>query len=45
MLAPYAAGMGFLIRVLAYAAGLAAASWLLEGISFTGPENGTAELQ
>lgn len=37
--------MGFLIRVLAYAAGLAAASWLLAGISFAGPDNGSAELQ
>jgi putative membrane protein len=37
--------MGFLVRLLAYAAGLAAASWLLVDISFNGPENGTPELQ
>lgn len=39
--------MGFLIRVLAYAAGLAAASWALAGISFNGGDTGstTTELQ
>ncbi|WP_310528989.1 phage holin family protein [Nocardioides sp.] len=37
--------MGFLIKLLAYAAGVAAASWLLDGIRFTGPSNGSAELQ
>jgi len=37
--------MGFLLKLLAYAAGLAAASWLLDDIRFTGPSNGSAELQ
>lgn len=37
--------MGFLLKLLAYAAGLAAASWLLDGIRFNGPINGSAELQ
>jgi putative membrane protein len=37
--------MGFLLKLLAYAAGLAVASWLLDGIRFTGPSNGSAELQ
>jgi putative membrane protein len=37
--------MGFLLKLLAYAAGLAVASWLLAGIRFTGPSNGSAELQ
>lgn len=37
--------MGFLLKILAYAAGLAAASWLLEGIRFDGPINGTPEVQ
>ena len=37
--------MGFLLKLLAYAAGLAVAAWLLDGIRFTGPSNGTAELQ
>ena len=37
--------MGFLPKLLAYAAGLAAASWLLDGIRFTGPDSGTAEVQ
>jgi putative membrane protein len=37
--------MGFLVKLLAYAAGLAVASWLLDGIRFTGPSNGSAELQ
>jgi putative membrane protein len=37
--------MGFLLKILAYAAGLAAASWLLDGIRFTGPINGSAEVQ
>lgn len=37
--------MGFLLKLLAYAAGLAAASWLLDGIRFNGPTQGSAELQ
>lgn len=37
--------MGFLLKILAYAAGLAAASWLLDGIRFNGPINGSAEVQ
>jgi len=37
--------MGFLLKLLAYAAGLAVASWLLDDIRFTGPSNGSAELQ
>ena len=37
--------MGFLLKLLAYAAGLAVASWLLDDIRFTGPTNGSAELQ
>jgi putative membrane protein len=37
--------MGFLLKLLAYAAGLAVASWLLDGIRFTGPSNGSVELQ
>jgi putative membrane protein len=37
--------MGFLVKLLAYAAGLTVASWLLDGIRFTGPSNGSAELQ
>ena len=37
--------MGFLYKLLAYAAGLAVAAWLLDGIRFDGPINGTAELQ
>lgn len=37
--------MGYLLKFLAYAAGLAVASWLLDGIRFTGPSNGSAELQ
>lgn len=37
--------MGFLVKLLAYAAGLAVASWLLDGIRFTGPSSGSAELQ
>lgn len=37
--------MGFLVKLLAYAAGLVAASWLLDDIRFTGPSNGAVELQ
>ena len=37
--------MGFLLKLLAYAAGLAAAAWLLDDIRFTGPSNGSLELQ
>lgn len=37
--------MGIIHKFLAYAAGLAVAAWLLEGIFFTGPSAGTAELQ
>lgn len=37
--------MGFLLKLLAYAAGLAVAAWLLDGIHFSGPGNGSAELQ
>ena len=37
--------MGFLLKLLAYAAGLAAAAWLLDGIRFTGPSAGSAEVQ
>lgn len=37
--------MGFLLKLLAYAAGLAVSAWLLDGIRFTGPSNGSAEVQ
>lgn len=37
--------MGFLFKLLAYAAGLAVAAWFLADIRFTGPSNGSAELQ
>ena len=37
--------MGFLLKLLAYAAGLAVAAWLLADIRFTGPTNGSAEVQ
>jgi putative membrane protein len=37
--------MGFLLKLLAYAAGLAVAAWLLDDIRFTGPSTGSAELQ
>lgn len=37
--------MGILVKLVAYAAGLAAAAWLLDGIRFTGPSDGQAELQ
>lgn len=37
--------MGFLLKLLAYAAGLAVAAWLLDDIRFTGPSNGSAEVQ
>ena len=37
--------MGFLLKLLAYAAGLAVAAWLLDDIRFTGPSSGSAELQ
>lgn len=37
--------MGFLLKLLAYAAGLATASWLVDGIGFTGPTHGSAEVQ
>ncbi|CAA9388823.1 MAG: hypothetical protein AVDCRST_MAG60-1395 [uncultured Nocardioides sp.] len=37
--------MHFLIKLLAYAAGLAAAAWLLEGIYFLGPSDGSLELE
>lgn len=37
--------MGLLFKLLAYAAGLAVAAWFLDGIRFTGPSNGSAELQ
>lgn len=37
--------MGFLLKLLAYASGLAVAAWLLDGIRFTGPSSGSAELQ
>ena len=37
--------MGFLLKLLTYAAGLAAAAWLLDGIRFTGPSAGSAEVQ
>jgi putative membrane protein len=36
---PYAGVMGFLLRVVVSAAALAAAAWLLDDISFTGPDN------
>lgn len=37
--------MGLLLKLLAYAAGLAVAAWALVGIRFDGPINGSAELQ
>ena len=37
--------MGFLFKLLAYAAGLAVAAWFLDDIRFNGPSNGSAELQ
>lgn len=37
--------MGFIAKVLAYAAGLAVASWFLAGIRFDGPSRGMEELQ
>lgn len=37
--------MRFVIWLLTYAAGLAAAAWLLDGIWFDGPSGGSAELQ
>ena len=37
--------MDFLLKLLTYAAGLAAAAWLLEDIRFTGPSNGSTEMQ
>ena len=37
--------MRFLIWLLTYAAGLAVAAWLLDGISFEGATSGAAELQ
>ena len=36
--------MGFLIRLVAAAVGVAAAAWLLPSIEFTGPDSGMAEL-
>lgn len=35
--------MGFLLRLLAYAAGLAIAAWALPGIYFFGPNDGGSE--
>lgn len=40
---PYCDPMGFLLRLLAYAVGLAAAAWLLPGIYFFGPNTGGSE--
>lgn len=37
--------MAVISKFLAYAAGLAVAAWLLDGIRFTGPSSGSAELQ
>ena len=37
--------MRFVTWLLTYAAGLAVAAWLLDGISFEGARNGQAELQ
>ena len=37
--------MRFVTWLLTYAAGLAVAAWLLDGIWFDGPANGQAELQ
>jgi len=36
--------VGFLLRLLAYAVGLAGAAWLLPDVEFTGPTSGSAEL-
>lgn len=44
-LPPTLTSMGFLLKLLAYAAGLAVAAWLLADIRFTGPSNGSAEVQ
>ena len=41
---PYPEPMGFFLRLLAYAVGLAIAAWVLPGIEFTGPESGSTEL-
>jgi putative membrane protein len=37
--------MRFVTWLLTYAAGIAVAAWLLDGIWFDGPKNGQAELQ
>lgn len=37
--------MRFLTWLLSYVVGVAAAAWLLDGIRFTGPRQGTAELE
>lgn len=37
--------MRFVIWLLTNAAGVAVAAWVLDGISFTGPDTGTAELK
>jgi putative membrane protein len=37
--------MRFVIWLLTNAAGVAVAAWLLDGIAFTGPDSGGAELQ
>lgn len=40
---PYRRGVGFLLRLLGSAAGLAAAAWLLDGITFGGAEATTGD--
>jgi putative membrane protein len=37
--------MRFVVWLLTNAAGVAVAAWLLDGISFTGPDSGQAELE
>ena len=41
----YPRRMRFVTWLLTYAAGLAAAAWLMDGIFFDGPANGVAEIQ
>jgi putative membrane protein len=42
---PYARDVRFVTWLLATAAGVAVATWLIDGIYFTGPSSGRAELQ
>ena len=42
---PYSEPMGLLLKLLAHAAGLAGAAWLLPDMFFNGPVTGTAEVE